>query len=281
MFERLTVPLQYVLPKQALTTLAGRFASARAGNLTTGVIRWFVGRYGVDMSEAANPDIDSYSSFNEFFTRPLKVGARPLAEADFICPVDGAISQFGAIELDQIFQAKGHHYSSAALVGGDHELAQQFENGSFATLYLSPKDYHRIHMPCDGRLLRMIHVPGELFSVNPATARGVPGLFARNERVVCVFDSQHGMFVLALVGATIVGSMATAWHGVVNPPRPGRLREWRYEDQQLIYKKGDEMGRFLLGSTVVMLFQKNTLKFNGEWSPQRQIRLGEKMGERG
>ncbi|MCF8177749.1 MAG: archaetidylserine decarboxylase [Sulfuritalea sp.] len=280
MFERLTVLLQYVLPKQALTILAGRFASARAGRLTTGVIRWFVGRYGVDMSEAANPDIGSYSSFNEFFTRPLKDGARPLAGADIVCPVDGAISQFGAIELDQIFQAKGHHYSSAALVGGDGELAQQFENGSFATLYLSPKDYHRIHMPCDGRLIRMIHVPGELFSVNPATARGVPGLFARNERVVCVFDSQHGSFVLVLVGATIVGSMATVWHGVVNPPRPSRLREWHYEDQQLLFKKGDEMGRFLLGSTVVMLFQKNALKFNREWSPQRQICLGEKMGER-
>jgi tRNA 2-selenouridine synthase len=153
------------------------------------VIRWFVGRYGVNMAEAANPDIASYKSFNEFFTRPLKDGARPFADADFLCPVDGAISQFGAIERDQIFQAKGHSYSTTALVGGDRQLAAQFENGSFATLYLSPRDYHRIHMPCDGKLLRMIHVPGELFSVNPTTARGVPGLFARNERVVCVFDT--------------------------------------------------------------------------------------------
>ena len=283
MSDRLAVLLQYLLPKQALTVLAGKFANARAGGLTTGVIRWFVGRYGVNMGEAANPDIASYASFNEFFTRPLKSGARPLAQADFICPVDGAISQFGAIERDQIFQAKGHSYSTTALVGGDGELAKQFENGSFATLYLSPKDYHRIHMPCDGRLLRMVHVPGDLFSVNPVTARGVPGLFARNERVVCVFESADGQarpFVLVLVGATIVGSMATVWHGVVNPPRPGHLREWRYDDQQLSFRQGDEMGRFLLGSTVVMLFPRGVMKFTVEWSPQRPIRLGEMMGDR-
>jgi phosphatidylserine decarboxylase len=278
--DRLAVLPQYLLPKQALTALAGKFATARAGGLTTSVIRWFVGRYQVDMSEAANPDIASYSSFNEFFTRPLKPGARPLAPAAFICPVDGAISQFGAIERDQIFQAKGHSYTTTALVGGDAELARQFADGDFATLYLSPKDYHRIHMPCDGRLLRMIHVPGALFSVNPTTARGVPGLFARNERVVCVFESDHGPFVLALVGATIVGSMATVWHGVVNPPRPGYLRDWSYDDRELRYRQGEEMGRFLLGSTVVMLFPRGVMKFNAEWAPQRPIRLGEKMGER-
>ena len=280
MSERLVVLSQYLLPKQALTALAGKFASACAGGLTTRVIRWFVGRYGVNMAEAANPDIASYASFNEFFTRALKPDARPLATADFICPVDGAISQFGAIDRDQIFQAKGHSYSTTALVGGDAALASAFENGHFATLYLSPKDYHRIHMPCAGRLLRMIHVPGDLFSVNPLTARGVPGLFARNERVVCVFEGEQGPFVLVLVGATIVGSMATVWHGVVNPPRPGHLREWRYEDQQLLFRQGDEMGRFLLGSTVVMLFPANALTFNTDWSPQRPIRLGEKMGGR-
>ena len=280
MSDRLAVLPQYLLPKQALTALAGKFATARAGGLTTSVIRWFVGRYQVDMSEAANPDIASYSSFNEFFTRPLKPGARPLAPAAFICPVDGAISQFGAIERDQIFQAKGHSYTTTALVGGDAELARQFADGDFATLYLSPKDYHRIHMPCDGRLLRMIHVPGALFSVNPTTARGVPGLFARNERVVCLFESDHGPFVLALVGATIVGSMATVWHGVVNPPRPGHLRDWSYGDRELRYRQGEEMGRFLLGSTVVMLFPRGVMKFNAGWAPQRPIRLGEKMGER-
>ena len=238
MSDRLAVLPQYLIPKQALTVLAGKLAGAEAGGLTTSIIRWFVGRYGVNMAEAANPDIASYASFNEFFTRPLRDGARPLAAADFICPVDGAISQFGAIERDQIFQAKGHSYSTTALVGGDRELAARFEDGSFATLYLSPRDYHRIHMPCDGRLIRMIHVPGALFSVNPTTARGVPGLFARNERVVCVFDSPHGPFVLTLVGATIVGSMATVWHGVVNPPRPGHLREWSYADQRIEFAAG-------------------------------------------
>ena len=280
MSERLAVLLQYLLPKQALTALAGKFAAARAGGLTTSVIRWFVGRYRVNMAEAANPDIAGYASFNEFFTRSLQPDARPLAQADFICPVDGAISQFGAIDHDRIFQAKGHNYSTTALVGGDAVLAAQFENGHFATLYLSPKDYHRIHMPCAGKLTRMIHVPGDLFSVNPVTARGVPGLFARNERVVCVFEGEAGPFVMGLVGATIVGSMATVWHGVVNPPRPGHLREWRYEDQQLRFRQGDEMGRFLLGSTVVMLFPQQTLAFNPDWSPQRSIRFGEKMGGR-
>jgi len=278
--DRTAVVLQYLLPKQALTALAGKFAAARLGHLTTGVIRWFVARYGVNMSEAIEPDIAAYATFNDFFTRPLKPGARPLAQSAFLCPVDGAISQFGVIAGDQIFQAKGHHYSTTALLGGDAELAARFEDGSFATLYLSPKDYHRIHMPCDGRLLRMIHVPGDLFSVNPVTARGVPGLFARNERVVCQFDSAHGPFVLALVGATIVGSMATVWHGVVNPPRPGRRREWRYEDRQPELHRGEEMGRFQLGSTVVLLFPKDTLRFNADWSARRPIRMGETMGER-
>ena len=278
--DRLAVLSQYLLPKQTLTILAGKLAGAQAGSLTTSVIRWFVGRYEVNMAEAANPDIASYASFNEFFTRPLREGVRPLAAADFICPVDGAISQFGNIARDQIFQAKGHSYSTTALLGGDRELAARFENGSFATLYLSPRDYHRIHMPCAGRLMRMIHVPGALFSVNPVTARGVPGLFARNERVVCVFDSPHGPFVLVLVGATIVGSMATVWHGVVNPPRPGHLRDWNYSDQQIEFKKGDEMGRFLLGSTVVMLFPEDVLQFNPGWVPAQAIRLGEAMGSK-
>ena len=275
--SRLAVLPQYLYPKQALTALAGKFASAQAGSLTTATIRRFVKRYGVDMNEAANPDIASYASFNDFFTRALKPGARPIAQADLICPVDGAISQFGPVDRDRIFQAKGHHYTTTALVGGDGRLAAQFEHGSYATLYLSPRDYHRIHMPCDGRLLRMIHVPGELFSVNPGTALGVPGLFARNERVVCVFEGPRGPFVLVLVGATIVGSMATVWHGVVTPPRSNQLREWRYQDQQIALKKGEEMGRFLLGSTVVMLFPKSDLQFNAEWRPEKLIRLGEVM----
>ncbi|MGE5451175.1 MAG: archaetidylserine decarboxylase [Acidobacteriota bacterium] len=278
MSERLFVLSQYVLPKQALTALAGRSANVRGGGATKSFIKWFVGRYGVNMDEAANPDIGSYASFNEFFTRPLKPGARPLANTALVCPVDGAISQLGPIWQDQIFQAKGHSYSTQALVGGDAQLAAQFQDGKFATIYLSPKDYHRIHMPCDGRLTRMIYVPGELFSVNPATARGVPGLFARNERVVCVFETAQGPFVLTLVGATIVGSMATVWHGVVNPPRSRTVREWRYDDQNIVLKKGDEMGRFLLGSTVVMLFPKSAhVQFNAAWVATRPVRMGEAM----
>ena len=279
MSDRLKVLPQYLLPKKALTAYAGWRASREWGPRTTKLIAGFVAKYGVDMSEAADPEIASYKSFNAFFTRALKPGARPLAGADLICPVDGAVSQFGAIRKDQIFQAKGHAYSTTALVGGDVALATQFEDGHFATLYLSPKDYHRIHMPCDGRLLRMIHVPGDLFSVNPLTARGVPGLFARNERVVCVFESAHGPFVLTLVGATIVGSMATVWHGVVNQRRVSDVREWRYEDQQVVLKRGDEMGRFMLGSTVVMLFPAAALKFNPDWVPTKPIKLGEAMAD--
>jgi phosphatidylserine decarboxylase len=283
MSERVAVATQHLLPKQLLTQFAGVVAGARGGALTTALIRWFIGRYGVNMVEAADPRPEAYQTFNDFFTRALKPEARPLATADLLCPVDGAISQFGAIEGDQIFQAKGQRYSTTALVGGDGALTAHFHGGHFATLYLSPKDYHRIHMPAAGRLLRMIHVPGELFSVNPATARGVPGLFARNERVVCVFDGEgtnRGPWVLVLVGATIVGSMATVWHGVVNPPRPGMLREWGYLDQRIELAQGAEMGRFLLGSTVVLLFPKGPLRFNASWAPGGAIRMGEPMAQR-
>ena len=278
--DRLAVLLQYLLPKSAITRAAGSVASSRGGAMTTRLIRWFVARYGVDMSEAAEPDVAAYPSFNDFFTRALRPGARPLAQADLVCPVDGAISQFGRIRGDTIFQAKGHDYDTRALLGGDAELAARFTDGYFATLYLSPKDYHRIHMPCAGRLRRMVHVPGELFSVNPTTARGVPGLFARNERVVCVFDGEAGPFVMVLVGATIVGSMATVWHGVVNPPRPGTVREWRYDEAAVELVQGAEMGRFLLGSTVVLLFPDGGLQFNPAWMPGGAIRMGEMMARR-
>ena len=275
--ERLAVAPQYLMPKRAMTAIAGVVANWQGGTNTTAIIRRFVAKYGVNMAEAAEPDITKYASFNDFFTRALKPGARPLAASDWVSPVDGAISQFGAIAGDQIIQAKGHHYSTTALVGGDATLAAPFNGGHFATLYLSPKDYHRIHMPCAGRLTRMIHVPGELFSVNPTTARGVPGLFARNERVVCVFESDRGPWALVLVGATIVGSMATVWHGVVNPPRPGTVREWRYEYKDVRFAQGDEMGRFLLGSTVVLLFPPGPLKFNPAWVPGGAVRMGEAM----
>jgi phosphatidylserine decarboxylase len=276
--DRLFVLAQYVMPKQAITALAGVIAGARGGAVTRAIVRRFVQRYAVDMAEAALPDIGAYATFNQFFTRELAPGARPIAPADLVCPVDGAISAFGAIERDQIFQAKGHRYSSAALLGGEAGLAAGFDDGHFATLYLSPKDYHRVHMPCAGRLLRMIHVPGDLFSVNPATAQAVPGLFARNERVVCIFETKFGPLALVLVGATIVGSMATVWHGVVNPPRSGTSREWSYAERDLRLEQGAEMGRFLLGSTVVMLWPKLALRFNPDWRPGAAVRLGQAMG---
>ncbi len=271
---------QHLLPKRLLTELAGACARAEAGALTTAAIRRFIARYGVDMAEAADPDPAGYKSFNAFFTRPLKEDARPLAPADWICPVDGAISAFGPVIKDQVFQAKGHGYSTQALVGGDAAFAATYDNGHFATLYLSPKDYHRIHMPVAGRLKRMVWVPGSLYSVNPATARALPGLFAKNERVVCEFDTAHGPFVLVLVGATIVGSMATAWHGVVNPPRHPAVKEWRYEHESIHLAQGAEMGRFLLGSTVVMLWPQVAMQFNPDWAPARPIRLGEVMANK-
>jgi len=279
--KRLAVIIQYCLPKQVITILAGKFADAKAGRLTTAVIRWFIGRYGVNMEEAAEPDIHKYATFNDFFTRALRADARPIADAEFICPVDGAISQFGAIKSGQIFQAKGHQYSATSLLAGNAALAEKFRVGSFATLYLSPRDYHRIHMPCDGQLKSMHYVPGDLFSVNPATAAGVPGLFARNERVVCEFESETiGSFVLVLVGATIVGSMATTWHGVVNPPRSGAVRSWRYDEEDIVLQQGDEMGRFLLGSTVVMLFPAGKLDFNPQWTAGKAVHLGEVMANK-
>ncbi|MGY8903179.1 MAG: archaetidylserine decarboxylase [Burkholderiales bacterium] len=283
MHDQLHAALQHAMPKQAMTRLAHFVANARWGGVTQWIIADFVRRYGVNMAEAQHEGISHYSTFNEFFTRALRPDARPLAHADLVCPVDGAISQCGAISGDQIFQAKGHTYSTMALLGGDAALAAPFNGGTFATIYLSPKDYHRIHMPMAARLLRMVHVPGVLFSVNPATARSIPGLFARNERVVCVFESDFGVghgvkpWALVLVGATIVGSMATAWHGVVNPPRPGLLREWDYAGQHTILGQGQEMGRFLLGSTVVVLFPPGLVQLNVQWTAGLPVRLNEAM----
>jgi phosphatidylserine decarboxylase len=271
--------LQYLTPKQAFTQAMGYLAKAKWGRITTLLIRWFIKRYHVNMDEALEPNIERYLTGNDFFVRALKPGVRPLALADFVCPVDGSISQLGAIEHNQLFQAKGHTFSTVDLLGGDQSLAAQFQNGQFATLYLSPKDYHRIHMPCDGRLVRMIYIPGTLFSVNPITARNVPNLFARNERVVCVFESVHGPFAMVLVGATIVGSMATVWHGTVNPPRTKTVREWDYSLEFIQLKQGEEMGRFMLGSTVILLYPAKALIFNPVWQAQRCVKLGEMMGK--
>ncbi len=279
MSERLFIQLQHLLPKLLITRLLGMFARRRCGALTQWAIRRFIARYNVNLAEALQTEPGAYATFNDFFTRALRPGARPLATARLVCPVDGAISQFGRIERDQIFQAKGKSFSSSALLAGNEELARRFDDGLFATLYLSPRDYHRIHMPCDGRLISMRYVPGELYSVNPTTARAIDALFARNERVVCDFDSPHGPFALVLVGATIVGSIATAWHGIVNPPRSPSVRHWDYRDRNITLKQGEEMGRFLLGSTVVLLFPQGPLQFNPDWAPTRAVHLGEAMAD--
>ncbi|MBT1539350.1 phosphatidylserine decarboxylase [Ralstonia solanacearum] len=279
MSERLFIQLQHLLPKLLITRLLGMFARRRCGALTQWAIRRFIARYNVNMAEAVQTEPGAYATFNDFFTRALRPGARPLATARLVCPVDGAISQFGRIERDQIFQAKGKSFSSSALLASNEALARRFDDGLFATLYLSPRDYHRIHMPCDGRLVSMRYVPGELYSVNPATARAIDALFARNERVVCEFDSPHGPFALVLVGATIVGSIATAWHGIVNPPRSPSVRHWDYRDRNITLKQGEEMGRFLLGSTVVLLFPQGPLQFNPDWAPTRSVHLGEAMAD--
>ncbi|MBT9516421.1 MAG: phosphatidylserine decarboxylase [Methyloversatilis discipulorum] len=276
--DRFFVLAQHGMPKQALTRFAEFVANSRAP-WTRGIIPWFIRKYGVDMSEAARPDPADYACFNDFFTRALREGARPLADSPFVSPVDGTVIDCVKLDGDTLLQVKGHPYSARALVGGDAALVDRFDGGEAISIYLSPKDYHRIHMPCAGRLRRMIHVPGSLYSVNPATVAGVPGLFARNERVVCLFDSDFGPFVLTLVGAMVVGSMQTVWHGLINPPRTGKLREWRYDDQDIRLDRGEEMGRFLLGSTVVMLFPRGALQACADWVPGRTVRMGEAMAD--
>lgn len=280
MQDNLKIGLQYCAPKHALTRIAGKLASLKAGMVTTAVIRWFIGRYKVDMSEARNPDPAAYATFNDFFVRELKDGARPInGETDIIShPADACVSQFGPITEGRLFQAKGHYFDAVELLGGDETLADEFKDGDFATLYLSPRDYHRVHMPCDGTLRQMIYIPGDLFSVNPLTAQNVPNLFARNERVVCVFDTEHGPVVQILVGATIVGSIETVWAGTVTPPTGPDVRRWDYPatgDQAVVLKKGDEMGRFKLGSTVINLFPKDMIRFVEEMQPEQPTRMGE------
>ena len=277
------IKIQYVMPKHLLSRIVGKLAAAKLGFVTTSLVKLFAKQYKVDMQEAANEDLSSYASFNEFFTRPLKDGIRPIdsAKESVVFPVDGCISQFGKIENDQLVQAKGHNYSVQALLGGDEELSANFTDGDFMTIYLSPRDYHRIHMPIDGTLEKMIYVPGELFSVNPLTAENVPGLFARNERVVSVFNSDHGKFAMVLVGATIVASIETVWAGNVTPPPGKKVRQWTYpadSDTAVSLAKGQEMGRFKLGSTVVMVYESGMQNF-AELENGDVTRLGQVSGQ--
>jgi phosphatidylserine decarboxylase len=246
-------------------------------------IRWFSRQYGVNMDEAVGATPSDYEHFNAFFTRALKPGIRTVCdEANaVICPVDGTLSQYGIIRDGQIIQAKGHNYSVLELIGGDHGRAAEFANGEFMTLYLSPKDYHRIHMPLAGRVKHMVQVPGRLFSVNAATTHVVKRLFARNERVVSLMEnSEVGDFYLIAVGAIFVGSIETVWHGVVTPPHGGFLQRWDYDDDpSLRLAKNQEMGRFNMGSTVILLFKPGTVRWTEELQPDTPVTLGQKLGE--
>jgi phosphatidylserine decarboxylase len=282
MLDKLFVKSQYVTPQLAVSRLAGRLADMDSvPAVKNRVVRWFIKRYGVDMSEALEPDPTAYPSFNAFFTRALKPGLRPVDErpSALACPVDGAISQLGTITDDRIFQAKGQSFSLNELLGGDKERAREFEDGEFATIYLSPKDYHRIHMPVAGTLREMTYVPGKLFSVNPTTAAQVPNLFARNERVACIFDTDAGPMAMVLVGAMIVGSMETTWAGVV-APGGGEVSASSYRQlaNPIRFEKGEEMGRFRLGSTVVIVMPKGKVSWESNQKAEKEVRLGEALG---
>lgn len=279
MKEKLFAGVQHILPHHLISRAVHCFVESRMGWLKNALIRTIIKHYHVDMSEAQHERPESYGSFNEFFTRPLKVGARPLPEDPdaVVSPADGVISQIGAIDNGRLFQAKGHDYSLVELLGGDLELARSFMGGRFATIYLSPRDYHRVHSPAKGRLRRMIHIPGRLFSVNQATVEHVPNLFARNERVVSIFDTEQGPMAVIMVGAMIVASIETVWAGLVTPWRR-QVRRFEYgadTGQDIELARGDELGRFKLGSTAIVLFGKQQV----DWLEQLQAGSPVKMGE--
>ena len=277
--------MQYCMPRNLLTRMAGKLAEAKLGFVTRTMINLFVKQYEIDMNEAKDSNYKNFATFNDFFTRELKQGIRPINEDEnTLCyPADACVSQAGAINDGQLIQAKGQSYEAYELLGGDKELSAEFEQGSFATLYLSPRDYHRVHMPCDATLRQMIYVPGELFSVNQLTTENVPNLFARNERLVCIFDTDFGPMAQVLVGATIVGSIETTWAGTITPPRGKSIHRWDYpttNEQAIRFNKGDEMGRFKLGSTVINLFAKDAITFSENTVAGKVTRLGQAYAEK-
>ncbi len=283
-FQRAKIAAHYLLPQFALTRLAGWFAQKQWGGLTHFVIKQFANIYKINWPEAQKNRPSDYNSFNEFFTRPLKEDVRPIVSdaQEIALPADGRVSECGQIARDQLLQAKGHTFSLTDLLAGDATLAGQFENGTFITTYLSPRDYHRVHMPYLGTLRQMIYVPGELYSVNPFLAQHIPHLFARNERVICVFDTAFGTMVQILVGATITASIRTVWHGVVNPPRSQTVQTWNYpaqgEENAITLNKGAEMGAFLLGSTVINLFPAQKVALNSDLQAGVETRMGQLLG---
>ncbi|RJY09418.1 archaetidylserine decarboxylase [Aurantiacibacter aquimixticola] len=272
------IRLQHALPHHAVSRLAGKFAKSEKPWIKDRLIRRFIAAYDVDMSEAARP-VETYASFNDFFTRELKPGARPFADADthVLSPADGAISQIGRIEKGRVFQAKGREFTATQLLGGDPALAEHYNGGSFATIYLSPKDYHRVHMPAAGELLGTIYVPGDLFSVNQVTAENVDDLFARNERLACMFDGPHGSFASVMVGAMIVAGIETVWGGREHAHAP-RVRSATFAEGEHRFAAGDEMGRFFLGSTVVLLFEPGRVEWDAALSAGDSVKMGEALG---
>jgi phosphatidylserine decarboxylase len=278
-WEKLQVVPQYLLPQVALTQWLGRLADRELGPFGRKVVRWFIDKYGVNMEEALEPNPEAYATFNDFFTRAIDLRRRPLCKKhELASPADGIISQLGTIEQGALFQAKGHHFRTVDLLGGYENLANTFADGEYATIYLSPRDYHRVHMPIEGQLRETWYVPGRLFSVNPLTARQVPELFARNERLVCIFDTAIGKMAMVLVGATIVGSIETVWDGVVTPPRRSEVHRQIFDDGPVI-GKGKEMGRFRLGSTVILLFQKRCVKWRDHLGHGEEVRVRQAIGD--
>lgn len=277
LLDDIKVKSQYLLPKKLLSRATGKLAAAEMGKFTAFLIKSFIKHYKIDMSEYEIKEIEKYKTFNEFFTRALKKNARPIAAGNDVLtsPADGMISEFGEIYKDAVLQAKGHYYSLESLLGGESTDAEKFSDGSFITTYLSPKNYHRVHMPFDGKLEKMVFVPGDLFSVNPLTARNVDNLFARNERVICFFKNDKiGEFAVVLVGATIVASIETVFAGIVAPSHGKEKNIYHYEKDKIELKKGAELGRFLLGSTVICIFPKDKVSFLETLKKGNEVKMG-------
>lgn len=279
--QEVLTKLQYILPHHTLSKMMSKLTHCENKIWKNLFIKQIIKHYGVDMNEALEQDINSFKSFNDFFTRELNPAVRPLTTTPnaIACPADGSVSQAGKINDGEIFQAKGKSFTATDLLGGDPARAEPFNNGIYTTIYLSPKDYHRLHMPLTGTLREMVHIPGRLFSVNTATTQSVPGLFARNERVAALFDTDAGPMALVLVGAIFVSSIETVWHGVVTPPSITSVRSWKYQENAPVLKIGQEMGRFNMGSTIIVLFGNNKAKWDSNFATEKVVRLGEHIGD--
>jgi len=274
--------LQTILPHHFLSRIMLRFLRIRWVWLKNLQIRLVIKQFNVDMNQVKTPELSNFEHFNAFFTRAMKTDARPIAQLDnlnsYCCPVDGTVSQFGRIQDDKLMQAKGIDYSLLELVGGDQNIAKQFAHGHFATIYLSPKDYHRIHMPASGKLKSMTYIPGRLFSVAEELVKNLPNLFTRNERVVCLFDTDNGPMVVILVGAIFVGCMDTVWHGTVSPPHRSAIEHTDYEsDSAPTLNKGEEMGRFNMGSTVIVLWPDQEMAWDKTFACDNSVKMGQEI----